>query len=223
MADKIAEITPRALAARAWHLYRGGRLGGRAIQALRPYICPFDELLDLVPAGARVLDVGCGAGLFLALLADTGRLGEGYGFDMSGQALKLAGTMVNNLNGKVAVKIEHRDATEGWPKGSFDAVSLIDVMHHVPPDHQAGLIETAASRLVPGGLLLYKDMAARPRWRGWSNRLHDLIIARQWINYAPMALVHRWATQAGLEPVVLGARNTIWYGHEWTVYRLKST
>jgi hypothetical protein len=58
------------------------------MQALRPLICPFDELLDLVPIGARMLDAGCGAGLFLGLLADAGRLGEGYGFDT---ALKLAG------------------------------------------------------------------------------------------------------------------------------------
>jgi hypothetical protein len=65
-------------------------------------------------------------------------------------------------------------------------------------------------------------MVERPIWRAWSNRLHDLVIARQRIRYAPLAFVHGWAEQAGLEPIFSGARNMAWYGHEWAGYRLKS-
>ncbi|MBX9737461.1 MAG: hypothetical protein K2X32_11100, partial [Phycisphaerales bacterium] len=44
----------------------------RQLQRFRPYICPFEELIRHVPAGASVLDVGCGGGLWLHLLSATG-------------------------------------------------------------------------------------------------------------------------------------------------------
>ena len=78
------------------------------------------------------------------------------------------------------IAFERRDAQQDWPSGPFDIVSVIDVMHHVPTIAQRTVIERAASRLKPGGLLVYKDMVERPRWRAWKNRLHDLVLARQW-------------------------------------------
>ena len=50
-------------------------------QMLRPYICPFHILIELIPPEANILDVGCGAGLFILALARLGRIQSAVGFD----------------------------------------------------------------------------------------------------------------------------------------------
>ena len=54
----------------------------------------------------------------------------------------------------------------------------------------------ACDRVRLGGLLIYKDTASAPAWAAWVNRLHDLVLARQWIHYAPIADVEAIAGRA---------------------------
>jgi 2-polyprenyl-3-methyl-5-hydroxy-6-metoxy-1,4-benzoquinol methylase len=204
-----------AIAARVY-TRSGGGFVLRLLQKYRPFICPFGALIDLVRPGASVLDVGCGGGLFLALLTHTGRLGSGVGFDSSAAAIATAqAAALPNC------RFLRLDAAEPWPAepARFDVVSIIDVMHHVPPAHQREVIHTAALRIAPGGLLLYKDMCRKPLWRGWANRLHDLVLARQWIHYAPIEDVEQWAGDAGLRLEHSSKHNLLWYGHELRVFR----
>lgn len=185
---------------------------------LRPYICPFHSLIELVPQGASVLDIGCGSGLFASLLAYFGHAKIIHGFDASQSAIETAKTMLskNTLLTK-KLMFEYRDARKELPEGIFDVVSMIDVLHHVPPDAQAAVIKAASARVAPGGILLYKDMVKKPRWRALANRLHDLVLAREWINYASLNEVKEWAISSGLKETDAGACNMLWYGHEWIV------
>lgn len=75
--------TPQELSGIAQRVFRGGPSLLRRLQHYRPFICPFEDLLSIVPPGSSVLDVGCGGGLWLALLRETGRLSRGVGFDSS--------------------------------------------------------------------------------------------------------------------------------------------
>ncbi len=112
------------------------------------------------------------------------------------------------------LEFQLRDAAVGWPEGVFDVVLMIDVLHHVPAKHQRSLIQSAALRLRPGGVLLYKDMVRRPLWRAWMNRLHDLVLARQWIHYASIEDVQDWMVEAGFMRAQVQKFATYWYGHE---------
>lgn len=198
-------------------LYEG--IPGSHFQKWRPAICPFEALVTLVPRESEVLDVGCGSGLFLGLLAQCGRIRRGTGFDSNADAIARAECMRARLQQPDSIVFEYRDAQEVWPTGPFDVVSVIDVMHHVPPAAQRSIIERAASRLKPGGLLIYKDMVEHPKWRAWMNRLHDLVLVREWINYAPLQSVCDWAQAAGLQEIHRAHFNLLWYGHELVVFR----
>jgi 2-polyprenyl-3-methyl-5-hydroxy-6-metoxy-1,4-benzoquinol methylase len=205
----------------ARQLYRHGPYLARTVQSLRPYICPFDRIVPLVPPGSDVLDVGCGAGLFLGLLAAGGRLQSGRGFDASPPAIALAQQMRRELPAEQRDRLtfERRDVGDAWPEERYDVVALIDVMHHVPPGGQQALLEQAAARVKPGGLFIYKDMARRPHWRALANRLHDLVMARQWIHYLPLEMARRWGTDCGLAVVDEGRCTMLWYAHEWLIFR----
>jgi 2-polyprenyl-3-methyl-5-hydroxy-6-metoxy-1,4-benzoquinol methylase len=206
----------------ARNLYREGPFLMRKLMHYRIRICPFERLVSFVPPRSSVLDVGCGAGLFLALLAGTVEDIEGVGFDTSGVAIKTAkhmGERVRESGLRAQLRFEQWDATAPWPAGSFDVVSIVDVMHHVPPDHQRSALETAASKVNPGGILLYKDMADRPALHAGMNRLHDLVLARQWIRYVPIATADQWARDCGLEVEHRESATRLWYQHDLRVYR----
>ena len=188
------------------------------VQRYRPFICPFAELIEQVPSGSDVLDIGCGAGLYLGLLASLGRIRGGVGFDASASAIAAA----RNMSQKVApIRLDFRrlGVDEQWPDGMFDAVSLIDVMHHVPIPVRPDVIRQAADRVRSGGLFIYKDMVRRPLWRAAANRAHDLVMARQWISYEPVEAVEAQCRALGLELVHGQDINMLWYGHELRVFR----
>jgi 2-polyprenyl-3-methyl-5-hydroxy-6-metoxy-1,4-benzoquinol methylase len=219
----VSEANPAARLSRiAETLYVDGSPLLRLLQRYRPYICPFEELLPAVPPGSRMLDIGCGGGLFLALLAAEGRIRHGVGFDRSVQAIAVARRMSRRAAESVpgtVLEFREGDANERTADGPYDVVSLIDVMHHVPPSAQRAVLENAASQVRPSGLLIYKDMVMKPQWQAWANRLHDLVLARQWIHYAPIACIEEWCREFGLSLVAEGRHDRYCYGHELRVFR----
>lgn len=196
----------------------------RLMQRYRDRICPIGILMDQVPAGSTVLDVGCGAGLFVLCLAAAGKAEAAVGIDSNAAAVAIARRALQRLP---ALGIDtpdryaflHLAADAPWPDGEFDVVSLIDVMHHVEPAGQQRFLAAAAAKVAPGGILLYKDVCRRPRWRAWANSLHDLIVARQWSHYVPVEDVEAWAGQEGLETLDRQCYSRLVYGHEMLVMR----
>jgi SAM-dependent methyltransferase len=82
-------------------------------------------LLDRVAAGARVLDLGCGAGDFTAALATAGA--KPVGADVSERGLERARARHPDL--RFALVPEHGPLP--WPDGAFDAVWASEVLEHV--------------------------------------------------------------------------------------------
>ncbi len=214
------------LALLARQLYVRGPYLMRKMMHYRILICPFERLIPNVAPGASVLDVGCGAGLFLALLAGAVPDVAGVGFDSSRQAIDAAVQMTEQVK-RSGLRAELRflqlDVGEAWPDGHFDVVSLVDVLHHIPPEHQKSVVERATEKVKPGGMLLYKDMANRPSFHAWMNRLHDLIVARQWIHYLPVRRVDGWAEEFGLALAHAETMSRLWYRHELRIFRKPST
>jgi len=195
----------------------------RGFQALRPSICPIETLVREIPPGSRVLDVGCGAGLLLLAGASSGRVASGCGVDISERALGAARSALAEFakrtqRGPVPITFQCSSGVD-LPDGPFDVVTLVDVMHHVPPAVQHKFFAATAARMRPQGLLVYKDMCARPWWKAWGNRLHDLVLARQWIHYVLLADVRRWAAELGFTVVRSLEYSRFWYGHELLVLR----
>lgn len=211
--------TPAALVARARVLFAEGTWFRRTLQINRPRICPFHELIEAVPQDARILDVGCGSGLFLGLLADVGRISGGTGFDASPEAIALAAGMKARHPRGGILDFACRSIADAWPEDLFDVVSMIDLAHHVPPQAQRTLVEKAARCVRPGGILLYKDMSASPHPLAWASIAHDLVFARQLIHIPRYADARAWAEGAGLVEERHSRTVMFWYGHEMGIFR----
>ena len=107
---------------------------------LAPYL---DDLRDAAP----VLDVGCGRGELLALLREAGVEARGVDADAD---------MVAFARGE-GLDVEQADALphlEAIADGSLGAVVATQVVEHLPPPALVRLLELAARKLRPGGVLV---------------------------------------------------------------------
>lgn len=214
----LAAPTPKELSAGAKALYTGGPALLRLLQHYRPYVCPFGALMRWVPRGGTVLDVGCGGGLWLGLLAQRGHIARGVGFDAAAPVIDLARSMSAGAGLEGTLDFLHLPVERPWPEGTFDAVTIVDVLHHVPPAFQAEVIRTAAGKVRPGGRLIVKDIAPEDRVRAFANRMHDLTLAKQWVRYMTRDAIVGAGRSAGLTLEHAERINTLWYGHDLCVF-----
>ena len=200
---------------------------GQAIGGVRGFvtshrwrIVPFDRILPLIGKAGKpeVFDIGGGEGLLLFLAERAGALSSGLCVDASERNIRV-GTKALEEAGANTIELSCTAAIEDWPDKQYDVVTMIDVLHHIPPPLQRTFIDEAAARVRPGGILIYKDMADSPFWMAEANRLHDLVLARQWINYAPLESVCAWLAEKGFAEEHDETIDLFWYRHELKVFR----
>lgn len=104
-------------------------------------------LMDDVPAGAQILELGCGVGLPM-----TKQLSSQFtvtGVDISEEQLRLAASNVPEAT------FVRGDMTQlSYPDSSFDCVAAFYSITHVPRNEHPGLLASIHKMLKPGGLLV---------------------------------------------------------------------
>lgn len=154
--DRIAE----RYAAWAGESWAGGRARFGAL------------LLERLPPGAAVLDLGCGTGVPVA--RELAKRLTVTGVDISARSIALAR---RNVPGAAFL---HADmATIDFPAGSFDAVVAFYSIIHLPREELPALLRAIAGWLRPGGLFVAalganeSDDWLEPDWLGapmyWSH------------------------------------------------------
>jgi len=147
----------------AWKAFEGVGLPARLHILARTLTCPFTPLMKRFPVTGTLLDVGCGHGLLIQLLA----------WDPSHRQLKLHGID----HDAVKIATARRTVSEGvgfstddlslFPESAFDAVSIVDVLYTVRQSAWSEILQGCARVLKPGGRLIVKEVVDRPRWKYW--------------------------------------------------------
>lgn len=153
----------------------------------------------------RVLDLGCGPGSFLSVLAEAKPGVRAIGVDIASRQIEYARTEVaaKFLDGR----IEFRALGPGFgvpdfPDGAFDVVTCIEVIEHIHPYYAIRMLTEAKRVLKPGGKFLITTPNYRSLWpliEKALERLSPVKYHAQHINqYTPNALV-KFLESAGLE------------------------
>lgn len=120
-----------------------------------------NELLQFMPREGRVLEVGCGFGLFALYFASMHEQLHISGIDLNAQRIALAQQAAQTL-GRQNVYFQHGDARTLRLEETYDAIYMLDILHHLPPAEVPRLLAEVKSHLKPGGVLLVKDVDTRP-------------------------------------------------------------
>jgi len=131
--------------------------GQTVVAALTDQILPLvPGLTDSLEAGIDVLDVGCGSGRALNLMAETYPSSRFVGCDLSEEAIA-AGTRLAQERGLANVAFEVRDLGVAEIQGQYDLITAFDAVHdQACPDK---VLAGVARALKPNGVFLMQDIA----------------------------------------------------------------
>ena len=197
---------PGGLGRRLLSLYRTSPLPVRAHVRVRWATCPFRAVAAQIPRAGRVLEVGCGHGVF-SLLAAVSAPGRGVvGVDVDERKVPHARTATARARAAGA-DVDIAVAPPGeLPAGPWDAIVVIDVAYLLDAKTQRGLLRECAARLAPGGVLAVKEMALAPRWKFRWNQLQETVAVRVLnitvggeMTFTDPVEIGRWMSSDGLE------------------------
>lgn len=169
---------------------------------LKQYIGNLRELVDLMglPKNSRVMEVGPGQGMLLEELAR--RFNKLVALDASGEMLALTKGKVDEKIRKIEFVNSSLEAySPAGNSGSFDAVVLNMVMHHMSSPGRT--FQKLGQIVTPGGYVLIADLC--PHDQEWTKESCGDV----WLGFDPQDL-NDWAKHAGFterQSSYLGLKN----------------
>ena len=166
------------------YLRATGAVIARASRLVEPVLAPLLRSLVAERRPRRLLDVGCGTGVYLIHAATAGGppLG-GLGVDRDAGVVALARRHLADAGLAERFEVRHADIrTIQLPAASFDLVLLFQNVCYFGEDERPALLRRLYGLLAPGGALLLASLFAGPSLAA----AHDDLLFRATAGCAPL-------------------------------------
>lgn len=150
----------------------------RLYSLVRFQIIPAQFLLCIdqhLPDSGRVVDLGCGFGLFTLWFAQRRPQCQFVGIDSSARRIRAAQLLAETLGVRNAT-FECGDVVL-CETGSINGAYCIDLLHHIPPEASERLLRRLFERLDPNGKIVVKDVTTRPRAMLYFTYVLDFLVS----------------------------------------------
>lgn len=185
---------------------------------------PFlEEIGQYLPASGDVLDLGCGFGLFSLFYAMTKPGLKIVAVDLDARRVAAAASSAEYLE-LTNVAYEASDVTTWTTDRQFDAVYMLDLLHHLPQSRVPGFLAHVARHVRPGGIVIIKDVADRPRYKMLFTLLLDrLLVGMEPIRYWPPTELMTILTGLGFDVAMHRMNDVLPYPHILYVCRRRAS
>jgi len=148
-----------------------GNLGWVSVfTRIRFWTGSFVQVEQEVPTNGKILDLGCGYGIFANYLAVCSPQRKVIGIDTDGNKIKFADHGIANTSFQIG------DATKMHVK-NLDAILLLDVLHHLNSyKDQERLIYSCMNMLKSNGRLFIIEVNNKPFWKLVLGRTTDALL-----------------------------------------------
>jgi 4-hydroxy-2,2'-bipyrrole-5-carbaldehyde O-methyltransferase len=213
------------LAAHLWgappcdYLNATGAVIARASRLVEPTLAPLLRSVVAERYPQRILDVGCGTGVYLVhAAAASGPQLSGLGVDLDAAVVDLARQRLADAGLAERFGVRHGDVrTVELPAASFDLVLLLQNIYYFAEDERPGLLRRLHGLVAPGGALLLASLFAGrslaaahydllfratagcgplPRRQGLDRELHHAgFTTTRWVQLIPFESFHAVVAQ----------------------------
>ncbi len=128
-----------------------------------------------VPPAGRILDLGCGYGLFAIVCGARAAARRVLGIDLLEDRLAVGREVLRRWGGGTSVDLVRADLND-LPPGRFDVICFAHVLMYRPLPEQRALLARCRDRLAPGGRLLVVETVRSPAWKARLSRLQETIV-----------------------------------------------
>ena len=140
--------------------FRGRDLRTRAHTLVRFLTCPFNRIVEYVPRGASVLEIGAGHGVFSVLARERGA----------------SRVVAVEPDARKVRPIEGIDFVIGYDdciRGTFDVVAIIDVLYKIPIEQWDALFDR-----IDAHTLIVKEQDPTARFKNSWNRAQEWLATK---------------------------------------------
>lgn len=135
---------------------------------------PYQQIASYLPTHGNILDLGCGHGLLSLAMGLSEPTRTILAIDHEPWRVAVAQKAVSDL-ANIAVEtgsLLDIIAAEYW-HGTVAGIVIIDAIHYLTPDEQVAFLDHARKALMPGGVLLIRDVDASAGKTFFINRLYE--------------------------------------------------
>lgn len=135
---------------------------------------PYQQIASYIPTHGNILDLGCGHGLLSLAMGLSEPTRTILPIDHEPWRVAIAQKAASDL---VNITVETGSlldivAAEYW-HGTVAGIVIIDAIHYLPPDEQVAFLVHARKALMPGGVLLIRDVDAGAGKTFFINRRYE--------------------------------------------------
>ena len=150
-----------------------------------------DEIGQYLPSRGKILDIGCGFGLFSLYFAHGHPDRQVHGFDLNAKRIATANDSAHKLR-MPNVAFHAEDATKWKGAEQFDAAYMLDIIHHVPREAVDGILGQLRNMVSPTGVVVIKDVNSRPWFKtAFTWALDKAMDPKTPVHYWPMDVLKK--------------------------------
>jgi ubiquinone/menaquinone biosynthesis C-methylase UbiE len=128
-----------------------------------------DPIRQMLERGVKFLDIGCGAGGFITLLAQSFKNSRFVGIDPVPHGIEAGQKIISELGLNNQISLEHIGGEAITYNDEFDIVAMVLTLHEILPDIRVKVVEKTYQALKNGGQLLIFDFSFPERLEDFRN------------------------------------------------------